>query len=105
LGRLRGRLLRVAGLGFAISLGYALDTVGQVRSPLFVGIVLSATALGLVAPILKDAGESEGEFGQLVALLSSASTMVRVVLATWNIHSTKYALMISSISVFSSLST
>lgn len=28
--------------------------------------MLSATVLGLVAPILKDAGESEGEFGQLV---------------------------------------
>jgi len=35
-------------------------------SHLFVGIVLSATALGLVAPILKDAGESGGKFGQLV---------------------------------------
>ncbi|MDO8485484.1 MAG: cation:proton antiporter [Candidatus Limnocylindrales bacterium] len=72
LGRLRGRLLRLAGLGFVLSLGlalaagYALSAAGQVRSPLFVGIVLSATALGLVAPILKDAGEIEGEFGQLV---------------------------------------
>src|SRR5437764_5540357 len=51
LGRLRGRLLRLAGLGFVLSLallvGYALDAEGQVRSPLFVAIVLSATALGL----------------------------------------------------------
>ncbi|HEV2581209.1 MAG TPA: cation:proton antiporter [Ktedonobacteraceae bacterium] len=51
LGRLRGRLLGLARLGFvlslglAISVGYALDAAGQVRSPLFVGIVLSATTL------------------------------------------------------------
>jgi Kef-type K+ transport system membrane component KefB len=53
---LRGRLLWLAGLGFAVSLGlaasasYGLRLAGQVRSPLFVVIVLSGTALGLVAP-------------------------------------------------------
>ena len=98
LGRLRGRLLRLAGLGFVLSLGlalavgYALDAAGQVRSPLFVGIVLSATTLGLVAPILKDAGESEGEFGQLVlaaATIADFGTVIllSLVLATWIIRS------------------
>jgi Kef-type K+ transport system membrane component KefB len=70
--RLRGRLLRLAGLGFvmslglALSVGYALHAAGQVRSPLLVAIVLSATALGLVAPVLKDARQNECQFGQLV---------------------------------------
>lgn len=70
--RLRGRLVQLAGLGFllsvglALSVGYALRAAGQVRSPLFIGIVLSATAVGLVAPVLRDAGQTEGEFGQLV---------------------------------------
>ena len=86
LGRLRGRLLRLAGLGFllslglALSVGYALDAAGPVRSPLFVGIVLSATALGLVAPILKDAGESEGEFGQLVLAAATIADFGTVIL-------------------------
>ncbi len=86
LGRLRGRLLRLAGLGFvlslglALSVGYALDAAGQVRSPLFVGIVLSATALGLVAPILMDAGESEGEFGQLVLAAATIADFGTVIL-------------------------
>jgi Kef-type K+ transport system membrane component KefB len=70
--RLQGRLLRLAGLGFVVSLGlalpvgYALHAAGQVRSPLLVAIVLSATALGLVAPVLKDARQNESQFGQLV---------------------------------------
>ena len=70
--RLRGRLLRLAALGFfvsvglALSAGYALRAIGQVRNPLFIGIVLSATAVGLVAPVLKDAGQTESMFGQLV---------------------------------------
>ena len=43
---IRGRLLRLAVLGFGVSLGlalstgYALHAAGQVRSPLLVGIVL-----------------------------------------------------------------
>jgi Kef-type K+ transport system membrane component KefB len=86
LGRLRGRLLRLAGLGFVLSLGlafaigYALDAAGQIRSPLFVGIVLSATALGLVAPILMDAGLSEGEFGQLVLAAATIADFGTVIL-------------------------
>ena len=86
LGRLRGRLLQLAGLGFALSLalalsvGYALDAAGQIRSPLFVGIVLSATSLGLVAPILKDEGLSEGEFGQLVLAAATIADFGTVIL-------------------------
>lgn len=70
--RLRGRLLRLAGLGFLISVGLALAAAftlraaGQIHNPLFVAIVLSATAVGLVAPVLKDARQTDGEFGQLV---------------------------------------
>jgi Kef-type K+ transport system membrane component KefB len=86
LGRLRGRLLQLAGLGFALSLGlalsvgYALDAAGQIRSPFFVAIVLSATSLGLVAPILKDAGQSEGEFGQLVLAAATIADFGTVIL-------------------------
>ena len=84
--RVPRRLLGLAGLAFALSLslalsvGYALRQAGQIRSPLFVGIVLSATALGLVAPVLKDAGQSEGEFGQLVLAGSTIADFGTVIL-------------------------
>ncbi|GCE09952.1 cation:proton antiporter [Dictyobacter aurantiacus] len=70
--RLRGRLLTYVALAFLLSLGlallagYALYAAGQVVSPLLIAIILVATALGIVVPILKDAGESETGFGQLV---------------------------------------
>ena len=70
--RLKGRLLVfVSGafllsLGLALLVGFALFLGGQVLSPLFIAIVLVATALGVVVPLLKDAGESETSFGQLV---------------------------------------
>jgi Kef-type K+ transport system membrane component KefB len=37
-----------------------------VRAPLFLAIILVATALGIVTPLLTDAGQSATEFGQLV---------------------------------------
>ncbi len=70
--RLKGRLLVFVSIGFLLSLGLALLVGfvlylgGQVLSPLFIAIVLVATALGVVVPLLKDAGESESSFGQLV---------------------------------------
>jgi Kef-type K+ transport system membrane component KefB len=70
--RLRGRLLVFVSLAFLISLGlallvgYGLYAAGQVVSPLFIAIILVATALGIVITVLKDAGESASNFGQLV---------------------------------------
>src|SRR3989442_345505 len=70
--RLRGRLLIYVGSGFLLSLGlallvgYGLSLAGQVLSPLLIAIILVATALGVVVPLLKDAGESSSNFGQLV---------------------------------------
>jgi Kef-type K+ transport system membrane component KefB len=72
LDKLKGRVLRSTGLAFAVSLvlallvGYALKAAGQVQQPLFIAIVLSATALGVVIPILKDAHEIGTDFGRLV---------------------------------------
>ena len=70
--RLRGRLLMYVGLAFLLSLGlallvgYGLYVAGQVISPLLIAIILIATGLGIVIPVLKDAGESDSDFGQLV---------------------------------------
>ncbi len=70
--RLRGRLLAFVGSAFLLScglallVGYGLYLAGQVVSPLLIAIILVATGLGIVIPVLKDAGESASSFGQLV---------------------------------------
>src|SRR4051794_2458987 len=70
--RLRGRVLQLALLGFAVSLvlaivvGMLLKAGGLASQPLFVAIVLSATSLGVLVPVLKDADEIGSTFGQLV---------------------------------------
>src|SRR3954451_4178845 len=70
--RLRGRVLRLTSLAFlvsfvlALAVGYGLRLADLVRSPLLIGIVLSATGLGIVLPILKDAGETTTAVGNVV---------------------------------------
>ena len=70
--QLRGRLLVFVGSGFLLSLGlallvgYGLSVARQVVSPLLIAIILVATSLGIVVPVLEDAGESDSAFGQLV---------------------------------------
>ena len=86
--RLRGRLLRVTGLGFAVSValglaaGVALHEAGLVRSPLLIAIMFSATGLGVVIAVLKDAGRVETPFGQLVIAGSSIAEVGTIVLLT-----------------------
>ena len=84
--RFRGRLLRLTALGYVLSFGIAL-VVGLalkagdlVRSPLLVAIVLSATGLGIILPILKDAGETSTPFGQVVIAGASIAEVVPIVL-------------------------
>jgi Kef-type K+ transport system membrane component KefB len=84
--RLRGRLLRVSGLGFVASFGIALlaglglHAGGLVRSSLLVAIMLSATSLGVVIPVLKDSGRAGSPFGQLVIAGASIADVATIVL-------------------------
>ena len=84
--RLRERGLRLAGFGFALSAilavvaGYGAFALGLVRSPLLIGIILLATSLGLVVPVLKDAGEVATPFGQLVIAAASVADFGAVIL-------------------------
>src|ERR687884_597535 len=70
--KLRGPVLRLTGLAFALSFGIAvlvslgLAAGGLVETPLLVAIILCATSLGVLIPVLKDAGEISTTFGQLV---------------------------------------
>src|SRR6266516_3806535 len=84
--RLRGRLLRITGLGYLLSfglavvVGYALRAADLVKSPLLVAIILSATGLGVILPILKDAGQKATPFGQVIVAGSSIAEVGPIVL-------------------------
>jgi Kef-type K+ transport system membrane component KefB len=83
---LRGDRLRLPSLGFGITLviglvaGVGLHQAGWVRSPWFLAIVLSATSLGLVVPVLKDVGESEQPLGQLIIAAATIADFAAVIL-------------------------
>ena len=84
--RFRGRPLRLTALGYAVSfglallIGLALHAGGLVKSPLLIGIALSATSLGIVIPVLKDAGQVGTPFGQLVVAAASIAEIASIVL-------------------------
>src|ERR671922_226731 len=84
--QLRGRLLGLVTVGFAVSfaIGLAvsggLAAVGLVDTPLLVAIILTATSLGVVIPVLKDAGQVETGFGQLVIAAASIADFGAVIL-------------------------
>ena len=67
--RIRGQPLKLAAIGWAISLviayalGGLLALAGIVLSLLFVGSALATTAIGTLIPILRDAGELKTRFG------------------------------------------
>ena len=86
LDRLRGPRLRSAAAGFVVSLAIALGVglglyaVGLVKAPLLVAIILSATSLGIVIPVLADAGQAETTLGQLIIAGSSIADFGAIIL-------------------------
>ena len=84
--RLRGRILRLTSIGFAVSfaiaivLGLGLKAGGFVKSPLFVAIVLVASSVGVLVPVLKDSGDIGSSFGQLVIAAASIAEFGSIVL-------------------------
>ena len=86
LGRLRGLVLRrtsaafVLSFGLAAAVGVLLARAGLVRSPLLIAVILSATGLGLILPVLQDAGQVETPFGLVVVAGASIAEVVPIVL-------------------------
>ena len=86
--RLRGRVARLAAGGFlvsfliAVAIGVLLKATGTVNDALFIAIVLSATSLGVVIPVLKDSGNVETGFGQLVIAAASIADFATIILLT-----------------------
>jgi Kef-type K+ transport system membrane component KefB len=84
--KLRGRVLRLTLLGFvlsfliAVTLGMALKSAGAVKQPVFLGVLLSATSLGVLVPVLKDSNQISSTFGQLVIAASSIADFGAVIL-------------------------
>ena len=85
-GKLRGRVLKLTALGFAISFAVALAVslglraAGLVDTPLLVAIILCSTSLGVLVPVLKDSGQLSTTFGQLIIAAASIADFGAIIL-------------------------
>jgi Kef-type K+ transport system membrane component KefB len=86
LARLRGPRLRLALLGYAVTLalglaaGAGFAAVGWAGRPLLIAIALSATSLGLIVPVLKDAGKIDSDVGQTAIAAATVADFAAIVL-------------------------
>lgn len=86
LDQLRASILGRTGLGFLLSFGLALvvsvglAAAGLAETPLLVAIILSATSLGVLIPLLKDTGEIATPFGQLVLGAATVADVGTIIL-------------------------
>jgi Kef-type K+ transport system membrane component KefB len=87
--RLRGALLTTSVAGFAISLALAfgcaaaLHAVDLIETPLLVAIVFVATSLSIIIVPLKDARETDSDFGQQVIAAAAIAEFGAVVLLSF----------------------
>ena len=86
--KLRGSVLRLTAIGFVVSFAIAvvvalgLSAGGLVETPLLVAIILCATSLGVIVPVLKDSGEIASPFGQLIVAAASIADFGAIILLT-----------------------
>jgi Kef-type K+ transport system membrane component KefB len=86
--RIRGRPLRLALFGWAMSLaiayglGGALAAAGIVVSLVYVGSALATTAIGTLLPVLSDTGELNTEFGTYLLAAGAVGEFGPVLLLT-----------------------
>jgi Kef-type K+ transport system membrane component KefB len=86
--KLRGPVARVSALGFALSFAIAvvvalgLGGAGLVDTPLLVAVILCSTSLGVLVPVLKDAGQIATTFGQLIIAAASIADFGAIILLT-----------------------
>jgi Kef-type K+ transport system membrane component KefB len=84
--QLRGPSLRIASAGYALTLvvglaiGFALRAAGWVDSATLLAIALSATSLGLVVPVLKDAGALGSQVGRQTVVAATVADFAAILL-------------------------
>jgi Kef-type K+ transport system membrane component KefB len=104
--RLRGALLATSLAGFAISfaLGFgaalALHSVDLIKTQLLLAIIFAATSLSIIIVPLKDAGETETDWGQQVIAAAAIAEFGAVVLLSFFYSGQREASTESSTSVF-----
>ncbi len=86
--RIRGRPMKLAALGWVLSVGLAygiggaLAAAGLVISFLYTGSALATTAIGTLIPILRDAGELKTRFGTYLLAAGAAGEFGPILLVT-----------------------
>jgi Kef-type K+ transport system membrane component KefB len=86
--RIRGRPLKLAGVGWLISLGLAYALAGLlivsdvVVSDIYTGSAIATTAIGTLIPILRDAGEIRTRFGKHLLAAGAAGEFGPILLVT-----------------------
>jgi Kef-type K+ transport system membrane component KefB len=89
------RQFRAPLAGYAGSLmlgaiaGVAFHAVGWVRDPFLLAVTLAATSLGLVVPVLRDAGQLESVLGQLTIAGATAGEFGAITLLSHFFSATK----------------
>jgi Kef-type K+ transport system membrane component KefB len=109
--RLRGRTLRTAASAFvlsfavALALGGILSAAGLVKSPLLIAVILAATSVGIVIPVLSDGGELDTPLGRLVVAGGSLAEVIPVLLLSllFTAHGTDLGAQITLLAAFGAL--
>jgi Kef-type K+ transport system membrane component KefB len=84
--KLRGQVLRLTLVGFVLSFAIAvvaslvLKATGLIETPLLIAIILCATSLGVLIPVLKDSGQISSTFGQLIIAAGTIADFGAVIL-------------------------
>ena len=84
--QMRGRPMRLASYGFVLSVVIGLVVTlplglfDVIIDPVYVTVILTATSLGIVMPVLKDSGQTHTAFGRLVVVSCSVAEFGSIVL-------------------------
>ena len=70
----------VLSFGLALAVSILLKGTGLIETPLLIAIILCATSLGVLIPVLKDAGEISSTFGQLIVAAGTIADFGAVIL-------------------------
>ncbi|MFB6306187.1 MAG: monovalent cation:proton antiporter family protein [Flavobacteriales bacterium] len=96
-----GLMLYIGTLGLSVIAAKLLSTIIEISNPWNFALIMSTSSVGIIVPVLKNRGESQYKYGQMIILSAAIADIFSILLFTFTASYLKHGFRYEILFIFS----